>query len=166
MRRRGLSVLEAVVAIAVLAFSVAALIRFSSGESRAISMSEERLTAIMLLGEMQQTLNHRDFAFYSQFPARREQFDGLLETLVLELPTVFDPRDTTDTSQTAAELRATLGRMKARRYVLFEPIAAPEGGAGVVTYLVTYEARGEKGAPVPKEISTYEVVYREAPSPP
>jgi len=159
-RRRGLSVLETVVAVAVLAFSVAAVMRNTGGESRAVEMSEERLTAIMLLGEIQQTLNHRDYSFYATFPAREEQFDSLHESLVLELPTVFNPEDTTDTSPFAEHMRKTLQRMKVRRYVLFEPRPSPLGQAGIVTYMVTYETK--KG--VKKKVSTFEVVYQAPPS--
>jgi prepilin-type N-terminal cleavage/methylation domain-containing protein len=155
--RRGFSVLEVVVAIAILAFSVAAMMRFTSSESRSIEMSQERLTTIMLLSEIQQTLNNRDYAFYKNtFPTKREDFDSLAETVVLELPTVFNHKDTTVNTPFAKELRQTLKRMKVRRYVLFEP--RNEGGQefGIVTYLATYVSK----AGVTKEVSTFEIVYK------
>lgn len=156
-KRRGFSVLETVIAIAVLAVSVAAMMQFNTGETRAIEMSEERLTAIMLLGEIQQTLNNKDYSFYATFPNKRENFDTLAESVVLEHPTVFNHKDTTVDTPFAKELRKTLERMQVRRYVLFETFVDSGGReGGVVTYLVTYVSK--EG--VTKEVSTFEIVYK------
>ena len=156
-RRAGLSVLEIVVAIGILAGSVAALMSMGTGESRGVQMSEQRLTAIMLLTEMQQTLGGRSFDFYSAFPAAQDGWDPLTETLVLDHVTIFDHRDTTDTRPYAVQMRATMGQMKVERYVLRQTFTTSAGLSGaVVTYLVSYESK----AGVRKEVSTFEVVYQ------
>lgn len=161
-RRRGFSVLEVVVAIGVLAGSVAALMTMSSGESRGVQMSEQRLTAIMLLTELQQTLSGKSWNYYQAFPTQKDGWDPLTETLVLDHVTVFDHRDTTDTRPWAVQMRATLAQMKVERYVLRQPFTTSTGLAGdVVTYLVSYEGK----AGVRKEVSTFEVVYKPADTP-
>jgi type II secretory pathway pseudopilin PulG len=156
-RRAGLSVLEIVVAIGVLAGSVAALMTMSSGESRGVQMSEQRLTAIMLLTELQQTLGGKSWEYYQAFPTQPDGWDPLTETLVLDHVTVFDHRDTADTRPIAAQLRAAMAQMKVERYVVRQPFTTSTGLNGdVVTYVVTYESN----AGVRKEVSTFEVVYK------
>lgn len=156
-RRAGLSVLEIVVAIGILAGSVAALMTMSSGESRGVEMSEQRLGAIMLLTELQQTLGGRSYDYYEPFPEAKAGWDPLLDTRLTDHVTIFNPADTTDTRDFAKQMRAAMGLMKAKRYVLFQPFSTSAGLEGaVVTYLVEYEGK----AGTKKEVSTFEVVYR------
>lgn len=156
-RRQALSVLETVVALAILAFSVAAMMNFNTSETRAIEMSEERLTAIMLLGEIQQTLNNRDYDFYKNFPKDPKDFDDVLHREEVVRPPVFDEKDTTLDTEFAKELRKTIAKMGLKRYMLFEAFTDADGReGGVVTYLVTYKSR--KGGT--KEVSTFEIVYK------
>lgn len=159
--RRGFSVLEVVIAIAVLAGSIAALMQLNSQEGRSIEMSEERLTAIMLLTEMQQTMSGRSYDYFKDFPTNEAGFDALFRSMVIEEhPTVFDERDTSDTRPFAQHLRTTMDRMKVDRFVLIEPFTTAAGtNALVVKYLVHYQGK----AGVRKTVSTFEVVYQPPP---
>lgn len=124
MTRRGTSLIEILVAVAVLAVATAAMMNLLTGESRLTRFSLERFVALQALGEMEGAFAGRPAAWFAarSFPADEANWNPLLDTLVDEDP-VVTPREplARTLTVTQAELREAYDRIDVRRRVLYRP---------------------------------------------
>lgn len=143
-RRRGLSLIEVLVAVAILAVSLAAILTLASSENTAGASDRDRLLAAGLLRELEECFAHRPRRYFGSphglaFPETLDQFGDLHASAILEHPmiTPANPEEARDGIGRA--LAGFLATRKARRAIL---LSAPDGpdGPGVVTFLVEWES--------------------------
>lgn len=158
-RRAAVSLVEIVVAVAILATAVAAIMSLSTQETKAVAVNEEHLVATLALQELRECFGHRPRIFYGptgkNFPATAEAFHAGYQDLLAEHRAIFSGGDPSDPH--AAELAATESRLELKRLVLYEEFTTPGGvPAGRVTYEVRYTPRG---GGTRRRVANYEIVY-------
>jgi hypothetical protein len=88
MRRAGMSLVEALVAAAILAVSMGALLTMNSQESRGVAFTGRRFYALMQLAELRESMAGKPMYFYvdNAFPSDPAAFTALHSTLIEDHP--------------------------------------------------------------------------------
>lgn len=157
MTRRGMSLVEALVAVAILAVALGGLLTLGRQETQGVGMTEERLMAILALEELRETFGHRPRTYYEDqgFPEDAASYPALLTTLLDDhAATIPLPPDRDGPiAQAVARRRAAL---QMQRLVTFKPFTTPDGvQAGLVRFLVRYKTRQGQD----REVQTVQVVF-------
>jgi type II secretory pathway pseudopilin PulG len=152
-----MSLVEALVAVAILAVSMAGLLTLNSQETRGVAFTERRFYALMALAELRESLAGKPRYFYvdSSFPADAGSFSALQTTLIEDHPLLLPvlPGEENPVNQS---LQARFADLQLQRFVLYQPTTLPDGTeVGLVTFLVRYQ--NAKGAL--REVSTVQVVF-------
>ena len=156
--RRGFSLVEVLVGVALLGGALAALLTFGTQEVRIVGLTEERYHATQALEDLQEVFGGKPLYYYRDrgFPATFDAFDALLASNFELHPLVLPLPDPAAASTVERELVARADQMAMRRAVLFEPFTTPAGGdAGVVSFVVRYRTRSGQE----RQVSTVRVVY-------
>ncbi len=133
--------IEAVLAMLMLAGGFGALLTLSTGESRRVDITRQRLLAAQALRQLREALAPALVEDLSQFPATLAAFEanGLLGSSIAELPGIAIPEDPRRAALATA-FEEALAAEGVKRAVLYQ--AAADGGAsgvlGVATYVVRY----------------------------
>lgn len=158
-RRRAVSMIEALVAVAVLAVTMAALMTFARQETKGIGLSEERTLALAFLAELREAFGYRGLEFYerSGFPDRFEAFSALQRTILEDHPVLSPPPDAPGRSPpVVASLARQAADLGVERAILFRPfVDANDRPAGEVRFVIRYRTRAGQ----PREVSTTRIVY-------
>ncbi len=138
-RRPGFSLVEVLVAVAVLATAMAGLLAFSTQETRNVILTEDRFYAIQALTELEEAFADKPgYWFRDQgFPADPSGFSALHRTLLDDHPLLVPPGLPANRTEVTRVLDERYRSLGIRRSVLAVPSAdMPE--AMVVTFLVEY----------------------------
>lgn len=148
VRRRGLSLVEVLVAVALLAVLIGGILTFSQQETRSVGATEERFVATLLLAELREAFGGRPALYYQLqgFPPRFEDFNALHRTFLEQHPATVPAPPGQVEGPAATLILQRMQAMQVRRAVLFEPVTLASGAqAGVVTFEVRY--RNAAGKP-------------------
>ncbi len=165
MKRRGLSLVETIVALAILVVAGVGLLVTSQGETKGVIHTKERYTAEILLGELEAAFGGKALEFYQTrgFPPPPQDpsldtFTDLHRSLFLEHPTItgMEPPSSFEDSDVSKALRKSMKAMQVKRSIFVEELTGGQNlTAGLVTFRVSYVDRAEK----PRSLSRHEVIY-------
>lgn len=155
MTRRGFSMVELVVAVAVLAVALVSLMTFSAQEVDSIEFTGDRLVATQALRELSECFGGLPLHYYKEkgFPERFEAWTPLHETLFADHPVMAGgpPGD-----PVGAEIEAVRAAIGLRRAVLVRGFTTAAGvEAGVVRFVVRYQGAGGQT----RELTSAAVAY-------
>lgn len=138
--RRGLSLLEGLVALMILSVGFVGLLSTSSGESRFTGMSREHFLAGQALRQLREAFRGQPrLAYQDVFPAAESDYEGnpLYATQINEHPLLLVP-DHPELAPVHEAFETALSRAGIERRILYREMDSPEGTIGVVTYLVRF----------------------------
>ena len=164
-RRGAVSLVEVIVALAILAVAGGAMLTMSSGESVGVAQTEERYVAELLLGELEAAYGEGSLEAFQAtgFPPppageAPPPLDPLIEAMLEDDQAITGAEPPLDRPETpvGAALRATMERMQVTRGVYLEELVTGEGlRCGRVTLRVGYRNRDGQ----PRVVESRRVVY-------
>ena len=157
MTRRGMSLVEALVAVVILAVALGGMLTLGQQETKGVGMTEERLMAILALEELREAFGHRPRTYYEGLglPADPAGFSPLLATVIDDHGATVPLPPDRDGPIAQAVARRRQG-LSMQRMVLYQPFTTPDGvEAGMVRFLVRYKTRQGKD----REVQTVQVVF-------
>lgn len=159
--RRAVSIVEALVAAAILAVSVAAVIGLMNQQPRAVALDETKQLAGMCLQELRAAFGHLTFEGFQGlgFPAppaegAGDTFNALHRTRLEDHPLITGPTPPEGAGPGRALLAQRIEAAGIRRSIYVQEEAAPIGGQRlVVTFRVYYTVRNQE-----RHLDAHEVV--------
>lgn len=138
-RRRGLSLVEGLIALVILSVGFVALLSSSSQETRFTGLTRERFLAELSLRQLREAYRGWTQLEYSSFPATEEEFFSvdLYPTLLTDNPLLQDSADP-ERAEVDRAFREASEKAGIERAVLYREVEAEGQRVGIVTFLVRY----------------------------
>lgn len=165
MRRRGLSLLEALMAGVILMLTVVGILSLVNQQPRAIAFSQDRQVAEMLLEELREAYGFLPLGTLSNlgFDSSSQGLDDLVETRFEDNPVVTFPDTLEDDAPPGrVALAKQIQRMDAKRGIYLD---VEDLGSGLSRAVLTFRVGWTTPKGQARQIESYQVIYGPAGSP-
>jgi hypothetical protein len=143
MRRRGFSLVEALVAILILVGGFGAMLSTSVQESKHFSVTRERYLANLALRNLRESFRNRLKSEYLSFPDTVDEFFAVeLNQGLLTEDSILGVEPGEVGSEVQIRIQDAMTRAGIEQALAYKEFDTPDGKVGRVTFVVRYPATG------------------------